>query len=110
VSAPNPHSIAGTTLAITQTLTVWSVLMPPITEVRENTPGRSPTFTDDMRQTEAVAGTVAVGIGYLMTKLTNTWEPLVYSAMFVTLLIMAYEYVLHTDNRHLSVIRKAETA
>lgn len=102
------NAVAGSTLALTQTVTVWTILMPPIWEVRENTPGRDPGFADDMRQTECVAGLISVAVGYIMTKVEHSWNPLICSTLLVLTLIAAYEYVLFTDKRHLTSVTTTE--
>jgi len=98
--------LGAVTLAVAQTVSLWTVLMPPITEVRRHTPGSAPDFADDVRHAEIVAGTLAITVGGIMSAMERDYTPLVASAVLVAAMIAAYEYTLNTQGvqAHVTII------
>lgn len=88
------RGLTGATLAITQTVALWTVLMPSIHDVRHYTPGDSPSFADDVRQAELVIGVVGVTVALVASRIENSWTPLVASVLLIGSLVIAYEYTL----------------
>lgn len=92
------NGLTGATLAITQTVALWTVLMPDLHEVRRHTPGQAPEFADDVRQAEMVIGVTSVVVGYVASRIEKSWTPLLASTMVTFTLIAAYEYTLRKDH------------
>lgn len=94
---------AGVALALGQGVTLWTVLLPPLTDVRRHTPGRSPDFADDVRHAELVAGTLAITIGGVMGYMNRSYAPIVASSIVISVMILAYEYTLQSQGTHANV-------
>lgn len=88
------RGLTGATLALTQTVALWTVLMPPLHDVRHYTPGAAPEFADDVRQAELVIGVTSIAVGFIASRIENSWTPLVASSLLVFTLVGAYEYTL----------------
>jgi hypothetical protein len=97
------EEIMGVTLALGQTVSLWTVLTPPITEVRRHSPGNAPAFTDDVRQAEIVAGVLALTVGALMGYVTKSKQPFLAVAVLVGTMTLAYEYTLQCPGAHAEV-------
>lgn len=91
------------TLSVAQAVTLWTVLLPPITEVRRHTPGGAPEFAADVRHAELVAGSLAITIAGVMAYLEKSYAPLIASSVLVATMIAAYEYTLHVPGSTASV-------
>lgn len=87
--------LGAVTLSVAQAVSLWTVLLPPITEIRRHTPGTSPDFAADVRHAEMVAGTLAVTVGGIMACLEKSYAPIVASGVLVASMIVAYEYTLN---------------
>lgn len=86
--------LGGATLGVTQTIALWTVLIPPVSEVRRTTPGEDPDFADDVRNSEAIVIAVSLVVASIMSKLEGSLMPLVATAFLLFTLVAAYEYTL----------------
>ena len=91
------NTFGAVTLSVAQTVSLWTVLLPPVSEVRRHTPGRAPQFADDVRHAEMVAGSLAITVGAIMAVTEKDYRPLIASAVLVAAMIAAYEYTLQTN-------------
>lgn len=74
----------------------FTTFLPPLREIRQATPGDA-TMRHDVRYGQCAAGTLAVGVGGLMSWLTGSSTP-IYIAIFTTLLYAAiYEMALRDE-------------
>lgn len=84
----------GATLSVAQTITLFTVLMPPVGDVNRHNMATGDRFTDDVRQSEFVAGTLSLTVGAIMARIEKSWTPLVATGALVVILVFAYEYTL----------------
>lgn len=88
-------AMVGTTLAVTQTISLFTVLMPPITDVHRHNPEADHPFASDVRQAEFVAGGLSLSVAAIMSRIEGSWLPFVAASFLVAVLIGAYEYTLN---------------
>lgn len=87
-------SSTAATLSITQTVALYTVFLPEMTDVRRQTPGQNPAFADDVRYAECAAGVVSLGISGVVCLYEQSWQPLFASLLVAVLLTVAYEVTL----------------
>lgn len=88
------NAAVGTTLGITQTVSLFTVLMPPVTDINRHRPDDDHPFTSDVRQAELIAGGLSLTVGVVLSRVENSWTPFTVTAFLVAALIFAYEYTL----------------
>jgi hypothetical protein len=91
------ESFAAMSLGVSQTMTLWTALMPPIAELRETTDVDNPNLALNVRHTEMVVGAVALSIGAVGSAAFHTSAPLIATAVTFGVLAFAYEYTLRSE-------------
>jgi len=89
-----PLSIGGL-----QAVGLFQGLAPNLTDVRRHSPGE-PSYAEDLRRAELVAGSLAVGLGTLVSLHEKSFAPLLFSGLTVLGLVCLYEYQFRTPSRH----------
>lgn len=88
------HGMVGATLSVTQTISLFTVLMPPITDIHHHNGDSSHPFATDVRQAELVAGTLSLSVAAIMARIEDSWTPFIATSILVAVLIGSYEYTL----------------
>lgn len=92
---PVPPEILGpTTLAITQSVGLFTTFLPKFTDVKNGSPHDNE-FCTDVRIGELAASTLTVGIGLIVSSLTGSPVPAMISVLMCALLMMLYERALN---------------
>lgn len=92
---PVPPEILGpTTLAITQSVSLFQGLLPKFTDVKQASP-QDPEFVTDVRIGEIAASSLAIGIGVIVSGLTGSPVPAMISLLMCAILIVLYERALN---------------
>lgn len=87
----------GATLSVTQTVALFTVIMPPVAEINRTSPDVP--FTSDVRQSMLVAGGLSIAVSLVNSHLDGSWTPLVVTSLLVTVFIVAYEYTMRKPGR-----------
>jgi|SRR5215470_10164093 len=89
-------ALAGATLSLSQTVSAYAFFLPPITEVRKA--GKNdPDMIGDVRMGQVAAGALSIGIGAIMSNLTQSPLPVVISLMVGLILFGLYETALRGE-------------
>lgn len=92
---PVPPEILGpTTLAITQSVSLFQGLLPKFTEVKQGDPSDIE-FATDVHIGEIAASSLAIGIGVIVSGLTGSPVPAFISVLMCAILIVLYERALN---------------
>jgi hypothetical protein len=91
------ESFAAMSLGVSQTMTLWTALMPPLAELRETTSWDDPNLALTVRHTELVVGAVALSIGAVGSAAFRTSAPLIATLVTFGVLAFAYEYTLRSE-------------
>ena len=84
-------------LGMTQAITLWLALTPPIKEVYDEN-GTDAQFIGRMRNGELIAGGSSLGVGLVASLLSKSALPLLVSLATIGVLFMSYEYTLYSVN------------
>lgn len=87
---------SGALLAMTQAIAAFTTFLPPITEVRQKNIN-DVSFAADVRIGEAIAGTLTIGVGLIVSSLTGSSLPTLVAMITATGLIAVYELTLRAD-------------
>lgn len=88
--------IGVSTLAITQSFTVFNAFLPPLTDVRRMSPANSSQVMD-IRVGEIAAASLVIGIGGALCYMMKTHEPMTFAVLAAVGLIGIYEFALRTN-------------
>jgi hypothetical protein len=102
------NGMVGATLSVTQTVTLFTVLMPSVSDVNRHMPDDNHPFTADVRQSELIAGVLSLSVGAIMSRIEHSWTPFIAAAFLVAILIAAYEYTLHRPGNSPNLIDVTE--
>lgn len=92
---PVPPEILGpTTLAITQSVGLFSMLLPKFTDVKNGNP-HDPEFATDVHIGEIAASSLTIGIGVIVSGLTGSPVPAFVALLMCAILISLYERALN---------------
>lgn len=89
-------TISVSMLAVGQGIAVFNTMMPPITEIRKRTPDTDPEFAADVRVAEIVGSVITLGIGLIMSSLSQSSLPALVAIMVAAGLTITYECVLRS--------------
>lgn len=88
----NSQTVASTLLAVTSSVTVFTALLPPFSEVRKSV--NEPHIVNDVRLGEVASLTLVVAIGVTASALTHSPVPAAASIVAGIALVCMYESVL----------------
>lgn len=88
--------IGVSTLAITQSFTIFNAFLPPLTDVRRMTID-NPNQVTDIRVGEIASASLVIGIGGALCYLMKRHEPMLFAVIAAAGLIGIYEFALRTD-------------
>jgi hypothetical protein len=89
-----PPEYAGQAmLAVTQSVTLFTAMLPPLVEVRQGSQD-DPEFAGDVRTGEAVAALLTVGVGAVASSVVGNAVPFAISVFAAATLVGVYEYTL----------------
>lgn len=89
-----PEIIGPTTLAITQSVGLFGMLLPKFTDIKQADPG-NPEFATDVRVGEIAASGLTIGIGAIVSGLTGSPIPALVSVVMCVFLMFLYERALN---------------
>jgi hypothetical protein len=92
--AVSPELIGPATLAMTQSITLFSGFLPRFTDIK-NGSRNDPGFATDVHIGEVAAAGLTIGIGVIATGLTGSNVPLVVSIIMCVGLVALYESALN---------------
>jgi hypothetical protein len=93
----NPELVGITTLALTQSVTVFQQFLPPLTDVRKIDAGSDRSGMLDVRIGEIASAALVIGIGGVLSMMVRTHEPLLVATVAAIGLVGIYEYVLRCE-------------
>jgi hypothetical protein len=85
---------SGVLLSVTQSVVVFTALLPPFSEVRKASP-KDLDMRKDVRLGEAAAGTLVLGIGVIAAGIAGSPAPVIASIICALVLVAMYESVLN---------------
>jgi len=88
--------IGVSTLAITQSFTVFNSFLPPLTDVRRMSPDNVSQVMD-IRVGEIAAASLVVGIGGALCYMMKRHEPMLFAMLAAAGLVSIYEFALRTN-------------
>lgn len=88
-----PTTVSLAMLAVTQSVTVFSSLLPPVSEVRKAT-SADVSVLHDVRTAEFMAAGIVVGIGLVASALTKSPVPAMVAIIGAGALLCMYEGIL----------------
>lgn len=90
---PSGQETSAILLSVTQSVAVFTALLPPFSDVRKANPADRDARAD-VRLGEAAASALVIGIGIMASGLTGTPAPAVASVVCALVLVGLYESVL----------------
>ena len=85
------------TLAATQSISLFTTLLPPLTDVRRADPVENPDIAADVRMGEIAAVSITLGLGAVTSALTKSNIPVITAAFASLGLVFLYEWTLRHD-------------
>jgi hypothetical protein len=86
-------SVAAATVALGQSVTAYSIFLPPLREVRQAST-RDSVMRGDVRLGQVAAGAVSLSVGTILSYLTKSAVPLVVSLITTLVIAAIYETAL----------------
>jgi hypothetical protein len=90
---PTGQEASAILLSVTQSIAVFSALLPPFAEVRKGNKN-DPAMREDVRMGELAASSLVIAIGLIASGVTGTPAPAVVSVVAAVVLVGMYETVL----------------
>jgi len=90
------NDVAGSTLSVTQSVTLWTVFLPPLTDIKRYSPGGNPDFAADVRHAECMAIATSLGLSVVICTLDKTWRPMIAWLAVTMVMLVAYEYTMQS--------------
>lgn len=94
---PNPELLGPASLAVGQSVTAFSILLPKFSDIRRADPTVDNAMVADVRMGEIAAVTVGVGVGVIISSLSGSPVPAFVSVVMVGILIGVYESALRSQ-------------
>lgn len=95
--AVDPSLVGPASLAVTQTVAVFTTFLPKWDEIRQKDPAHNPEFAADVRMAEIGAVCVTVGVGVIASWLTGSPVPAAVSGFAALGMVFMYEVTLRSD-------------
>lgn len=93
---PNPEMFGPAMLGVTQGITAFTTLIPPLADIRKADPSDA-SFAADVRMGEVGAVTLTLGIGVISSSLTGSPIPAGTAVLMCAILLCVYESALKGD-------------
>jgi hypothetical protein len=90
---PSGQAASAILLSVTQSVVVFTALLPPFAEVRKGHKS-DPNIRDDVRLGELAASALVIGIGVIASGVAGTPAPAMASVVCAFALVALYETVL----------------
>jgi hypothetical protein len=90
---PSGQAASAILLSVSQSVVVFTALLPPLAEVRKGSKA-DPNIRDDVRVGELAATTLVIGIGIIASGVAGTPAPVMASIVCALALVALYETVL----------------
>jgi len=91
-----PTTVSLAMLAVTQSVTIFSGLLPPVSEIRKATLSDA-AVVHDVRTAEFMAAGLVIGIGVVATVLIKSPVPAMVSIIGAAALVAMYEGILQKN-------------
>lgn len=89
--------VGPATLAITQAVGSFQFFLPRLSDVRKADITKDPGIVGDVRMGELAAGTLCLGVGTIVSALTQSPIPALVAMLMAAILIAVYEATLIAD-------------
>lgn len=93
----DPNLIGPSTLAISQAVGSFNAFLPKLADIRKANPEHDPSFAADVRTGELAAVALTVGVGAIVSSLTNSPVPVTVGVITALGLVILYETTLKAD-------------
>lgn len=93
----NVDTVGPASLALSQTVMAFQSFLPSFADVRKADPITNPDVVGDVRMGEIAAMSLAMGVGVIMSGLTQSPIPIVVTAVVAIVLLCLYETALNGD-------------
>jgi hypothetical protein len=90
---PSPEMYGPAMLGVTQGITTFTTLLPPLADIRKADPTDT-SFAGDVRMGEVAAVTLTLGIGMISSSLTGSPVPAGTAVLMCFILLCVYESAL----------------
>jgi len=90
---PTGQEASALLLSVTQSIAVFTALLPPFAEVRKGNKA-DPSIRDDVRMGEVAASALVIGIGVIASGVAGSPTPAMASIACAGVLVFMYETVL----------------
>lgn len=91
-----PGVQAAAAISVGQAVTVYSLFLPPLTEVRRAT-SNDPMVRADVRTGQLGAAIVVVSIGMILSSMTNSQLPFAISVLMSAVIAAVYEFAMRNN-------------
>lgn len=91
----NSNAASATLLSVTNSVVVFTSLLPPFADVRKASPGDHD-MRNDVRLGEAAASALVIGVGIVASGVSGSPAPTIISVIAAIVLVSMYESVLKT--------------
>lgn len=91
----NPETITGTTAIVGTTVAIFTAFMPGLTDVLQDNISQS--MAHDVRYAQVAASITAIGVGGLVSYVTNSRVPVTVSVLGAIVLGIVYETTLRKE-------------
>jgi hypothetical protein len=95
--ADNALALSAATLSLSQTATAYAFFLPPLREVRRAGP-EDTQMVGDVRLGQVASGALSLGVGFIMSLLTDSSLPLTVSIAIGLIIAFVYEMALRKQN------------
>ena len=89
--------IGPSTLAISQAVGSFNAFLPKLTDIRKANPNDDPSFAADVRTGEVAAVALTIGVGAIVSSLTQSSVPVTVGLITAVGLVILYESTLRAD-------------
>jgi hypothetical protein len=96
-TVPTSDVIGPASISVAQSIGVFQFFLPKLSDVRKANVAVDVDMVGDVRLGEVAAATVAIGIGTIISSLTQSSVPAVVSVIIAGTLICVYETALRND-------------
>lgn len=98
----NSNVASATLLSMTNSVVVFTSLLPPFADVRKASP-MDPDMLNDVRLGEAAASALVIGVGLVASNVTGSSAPTIVSVIAAVALVGMYESVLRGTGGHAAI-------
>lgn len=92
----DPGVSAATAVSLGQTITVYALFLPSITEVRRAS-SEDPQIRGDVRMGQLAGATLSIGVGVVLTQMTGSSVPVMVAAFIAAIIAGIYEFAMRGE-------------